>query len=189
VACDRPPPLLQQGRFQFVAGEKAMDQLFAIDWRSVVVPQHSLLEAVVRGTLIFLAIFVMLRMVLRRQVGAIGTTDVLVIVLIAEVSGNGIAPNEQSVLEAVILVATILFWSFVIEWLQWRFPAFERLVREPKLKLIDNGRMLRRNMRREFVTPEELMAQLREQGLEDCAAVEAAYLEADGSISVIQKGR
>ena len=166
-----------------------MDQLFAIDWRSVFVPQHSLLEAVIRGTLIYLAIFVMLRIVLRRQVGAIGTSDVLVIVLIAEVSGNGIAPNEQSVVESVALVATILFWSYVIEWLQWRFPVFERLTREPKLKLIDNGRMLRRNMRREFVTPEELMAQLREEGLEDCVDVKVAYLEADGKISVIKKGR
>ena len=166
-----------------------MDQLFAIDWRSVFVPQHSLLEAVIRGTLIYLAIFVMLRIVLRRQVGAIGTTDVLVIVLIAEVSGNGIAPNEQSVVEAVVLVATILFWSYVIEWLQWRFPVFERLTREPKLKLIDNGRMLRKNMRREFITSEELMAQLREEGLEDCMDVKVAYLEADGNISVIKNGR
>jgi len=166
-----------------------MDQLFAIDWRSVFVPQHSLLEAVIRGTLIYLAIFVMLRIVLRRQVGAIGTSDVLVIVLIAEVSGNGIAPNEQSVVEAVVLVATILFWSYVIEWLQWRFPVFERLTREPKLKLIDNGRMLRKNMRREFITSEELMAQLREEGLEDCMDVKVAYLEADGNISVIKNGR
>ena len=124
---------------------------------------------------------------LRRQAGGIGTSDVLVIVLIAEVAGNGIAPNDESVVEGVLLVGTILFWSYVVEWLQYRFPAFERLVRQPKLKLIENGRMLRRNMRREFVTTEELMAQLREDGLEDCANVKAAYMEDDGSISIIEK--
>lgn len=111
----------------------------------------------------------------------------MVIVLIAEVSGNGIAPSEQSVVEGILLVGTILFWSYVTEWLQYRFPAFERLVREPKLKLIENGRMLRRNMRKEFVTAEELMAQLREQGLVNCAEVNAAYMEADGTISVIKE--
>lgn len=47
--------------------------------------------------------------------------------------------------------------------------------------------MLRRNMRKEFVTTEELMAQLRENGLEDCADAKAAYMEADGSISIIKK--
>lgn len=61
------------------------------------------------------------------------------------------------------------------------------LIREPKLKLIQNGRMLRRNMRAELVTAEELMAQLRERGLEDCKNVAAAYMEADGRISVIEK--
>jgi uncharacterized membrane protein YcaP (DUF421 family) len=164
-----------------------MDALLQIDWKAVFVPQHSLLELILRGSLMFLAIFVLLRIMLRRQVGGIGTSDVLVIVLIAEVAGNGIAPSEQSVMEGLVLVGTILFWSYATEWLQYRFPAFERLVREPKLQLIKDGRMLRRNMRKEFVTAEELMTQLRENGLEDCANVKAAYIEADGNISIIKK--
>lgn len=158
-----------------------------LDWTAMFAPQRSLLELVLRGTIMYLLIFAMLRLVLRRQVGGIGTSDVLVIVLIAEISGNSIAPSEQSLVEGVVLVATILGWSYATEWLQYRVPAFGRLVREPKLKLIENGRMLHRNMRQEFVTPEELMAQLREAGLEDCAQVKAAYMEADGSISVIKK--
>lgn len=164
-----------------------MDVLLTIDWKGVFVPQHSLLELVLRGSLMYLAIFVLLQIMLRRQAGGIGTSDVLVIVLIAEVAGNGIAPNNKSVVEGVVLVGTILVWSYITEWLQYRFPAFERLVRQPKLKLIENGQMLRRNMRKEFVTTEELMAQLREDGLEDCASVTAAYMEDDGSISIIKK--
>lgn len=58
---------------------------------------------------------------------------------------------------------------------------------DPKLKLIENGRMLRRNMREEFVSVEELMAELRAQGLEDCRDVKAAYMEANGNISVIPR--
>jgi uncharacterized membrane protein YcaP (DUF421 family) len=157
-----------------------------IDWSAVFVPKHSLLELVLRGTIMYLLIFAMLRIVLRRQIGGIGTSDILVIVLISEISGNGISPAEQSVVEGAILVATILFWSYTIEWLQYRVPAFERLVREPKLKLIENGRLLRQNMRRELVTLDELMAQLRENGLEDCADVKAAYMEANGCISIIK---
>lgn len=111
----------------------------------------------------YLGILAMLRLVLRRQVGGIGTADVLVVVLIAEAAGNSIAPQEQSVVEGVLLVVTILFWSYLIEWRQFRFPGFQRLVRDPKLKLIENGRMLRRNMRREFVTFEELMAHVRKK--------------------------
>ena len=157
-----------------------------IDWAAIFALHTSVPELVLRASIMYLMILVMLRLVLRRQVGGIGTADILVIVLISEVSGNGISPSEQSVVEGGILVATILFWSFVTEWLQYRFPAFERLVRDPKLKLIENGRLLRRNMRKEFVTLDELMAQLRENGLEDCTDVKAAYMEATGCISIIK---
>jgi len=163
-----------------------MDALWSIDWRTMLVPEHSVLDLFLRGTVMYLAIFVLLRLVLRRQVGDIGTSDVLVIVLLAEVSGNAMAANAASLPEGVVLVGTVLLWSYLIEWVQFRFPAFERLIREPKLKLIDNGRLLRRNMRTELVTVEELMAQLREQGIEDRAEVKAAYLEADGQISIIR---
>lgn len=164
-----------------------MDWLWNVDWEGFFVPKHALLELFLRGTVMYLVIFVMLRLVVRRQVGGIGMTDVLVIVLIAEVAGNGISENFQSVGESTLLVATVLFWSTLIEWLQSRYPAFERLARDPKLKLIENGRMLRLNMRKEFVSVEELMAQLREKGLEDCSDVKAAYMEADGMISIIRR--
>ena len=164
-----------------------MDWLWKVDWAGIFEPKHALLELFLRGTILYLVIFVMLRLVVRRQVGGIGMTDVLVIVLIAEVVGNGISDNFQSIGESVVLVGTVLFWSTLIEWLQSRYPAFERLVRDPKLKLIENGRMLRKNMREEFVSVEELMAQLREQGLEDCRDVKAAYMEADGNISIIRR--
>jgi len=160
-----------------------------VDRAAIFVPQHPLPEFVLRGTIMYLLIFVTLRIVLRRQVGGIGTSDVLVIVLISEVSGNGTSPSEQSVVEGGILVATILFWSYAIEWLHYRSPAFERPMRAPRLKLIENGRLLRRNMRKELVTLDELMAQVRENGLEDCAEVKAAYMEANGYISIIKAER
>lgn len=165
-----------------------MDWLWLVDWRGMFEPQHSLLELVLRGTIMYLVIFVLLRLVLRRQVGGIGTSDILVIVLVAEVAGKGMAAEYKSIPEGAVLVGTVLCWSYFIEWLQFRFPAFERFVRDPKLKLIENGRMLRRNMRAEFVTTEELFAQLRERGLEDCKEVKAAYMEADGRISIIRRG-
>ena len=129
-----------------------MDQLLKVDWQAIFSPQHSLLELFLRGTIMYLVIFVLLRIVVRRQTGGISMADILVIVLIAEVAGNGISDNFQSVVESTVLVGTVLFWSTLIEWLQSRYPAFERLVRDPKLKLVENGRMLRKNMREEFVS-------------------------------------
>ncbi len=48
--------------------------------------------------------------------------------------------------------------------------------------------MLLRNMRREMITKEELLSQIREQGLEGVDKVKSAYLEGNGEISVIKQG-
>lgn len=164
-----------------------MDKLWTVDWQAMFVPQGSLVELVLRGTIMYLAIFVLLRVVLKRQVGGIGTSDVLVVVLLAEVAGKGFGNDYKSVVEGMALVGTVLFWSYAVDWLQFRFPAVERLVREPKLKLVENGRLLRRNMATELVTVEELMTQLREKGVEKLADVKAAFMEADGRISIVPR--
>jgi len=164
-----------------------VEKLWTIDWNAVFVPQVSLLELVLRGTIMYLAIFALLRVVPKRQVGGISPSDILVVVLLAEAAGNAFGSDYKSVVEGAVLVATVLFWSLALDWLQHRFPAIERVVREPKLKLVENGRLLRRNMRSELVTVEELMAQLRERGIENASDVRAAYIEADGHISVIAK--
>ncbi len=157
-----------------------------IDWPGIFIPTTSLLELVVRATIMYFIVFGLLRLVLKRQAGGIGTTDVLVVVLLAEVAGNGFAAEYKSVVEGTVLVGTILFWTYVLEWAGHQFPAFERLLRAPTVVLVENGKILHKNLRAEFVTKEELMAQLREKGVEDCAHVKRACMEADGMISVIK---
>ena len=157
-----------------------------VDWAGIFTPTTSLLELVVRATIMYFIVFGLLRLVLKRQAGGIGTTDVLVVVLLAEVAGNGFAAEYKSVIEGAFLVATILGWTYLLEWAGHRYPAFERILRAPTVVLIENGKILRKNMKAEFVTKEELMAQLREHGVEDCALVKRACMEADGEISVIK---
>jgi uncharacterized membrane protein YcaP (DUF421 family) len=141
---------------------------------------------VVRGTIMYLVLFALLRFVLKRQSGGLGITDVLVIVLIADAAQNGMASEYRSVTEGIMLVATIIFWSYALDWLGYHFPPFQHLLRPPPLLLVKNGKMLRRNMRQELVTPDELMTQLREEGIKDLGDVHRAFMEADGSISVIK---
>jgi len=169
--------------------EVTMGDLFwKIDWDGLFTPTMSLLELALRGAIMYFVLFGLLRLVLKRQTGGLGTVDVLVIVLLAEVAGNGFAAQYKSVLEGAILVGTILFWSYMLEWTSHRFPAFRRILHAPTLILIENGKLLRKNMRAELITMDELMAQLREKGIEDCAQVKLACMEADGMISVIKRG-
>ena len=161
-----------------------MDQLFHVDWNSIFVPTVSLAEMFVRGTLTYLLLFLILRF-LRRETGAIGIADVLLIVIIADAAQNAMAGEYKSITEGAVLVLTIAFWDYALDWLSYRVPIIRRIVRPTPLLLIKNGRMIKRNMRQEMITEEELLSQLREQGVESVSQVKKCYLEGDGHISII----
>jgi uncharacterized membrane protein YcaP (DUF421 family) len=164
-----------------------MESLFTVDWHAMLVPSSSLLEIVLRGTATYLALFVLLRLVLKRQSGAIGIADLLVVVMIADAAQNGMAGDYKSITEGLLLVGTILFWNVALNWLGYHFAFVEKLTHPAPLPLIQDGRFLRANMRQELISHAELMSQLREQGIEDPAEVARASIEGDGSISIIRR--
>jgi uncharacterized membrane protein YcaP (DUF421 family) len=163
-----------------------MDRLFSIDWSQLVIPTHSIAEMVIRGTLMYLGLFLLMRVTMKRQAGSFSMADILLIVLIADAAQNGFANEYRSITEGLVLVATIIFWDIAIDWLGQRSRNFARFVSPPPLLLVRDGHMLRANMRQEFITPEEMMSHLRQQGIQKLAEVKRAYMEPDGQISVIK---
>lgn len=162
-----------------------MDKIFVIDWSAIFIPSGSLLEIFVRGTLIYFICFVFLRIV-RRGVGEIGITDVLIIVLIADAAQNGMSSDYKSVTEGFVLISTLVFWDYLFDYLALKSKFIQHLTRPPKIALVKDGKILRKNMQKELITKEELLSQLRLQGVEDVAEVKECYLEGEGSISVIK---
>jgi uncharacterized membrane protein YcaP (DUF421 family) len=132
---------------------------------------------------------IVLRFFLKRQAGALGISDLLVVVLLADAAQNAMGADYRSAPEGAALILTIVFWDYALDWLAFRFPAFERVVRPRPLLLIRNGRLQRRNIAREKVTDEELESQLRHHGLDSPAEVREAFMEADGRLSVVKRAK
>ncbi len=163
-----------------------MDKLFYINWQEMFVPSISVAELVIRASLVYLALFSVLRLLPSRQLGTLGIADLLVVVLFAEAAQNAMASNYTSITEGAILVGTVIFWSYFLNWLGYKFSWFQRFLNPPPLLLVKNGRLINRHMEKELITEEELMSQLRQQGVESLKDVKKAFMEADGSISVIR---
>jgi uncharacterized membrane protein YcaP (DUF421 family) len=158
-----------------------------IDWNALLVPSVHLGEIFLRGTVIYLFIFFALRM-LRREAGSIGISDLLVIVLIADAAQNAMASEYHSLTEGLVLVSTILFWNYSLDALAYRFPRIRWIFRPPPLPLVRNGRLQRQNLRKLMITEDDLMAELREHGVEGPEQVKLCFLEGDGQISVLKTG-
>lgn len=154
-----------------------------VDWANVFLLDTPILQIVVRGSLMYLVLFWLLRFVLKRVAGTIGMADLLMVVLIADVAQNGLADDYTSATDGIILVMTIVFWNYTLDWVGYRF---QRFFHPPPLPLVQDGQLLVSNMRRELITRGELMSQLREQGVADLSQVKRAYIEGDGRISVVR---
>jgi uncharacterized membrane protein YcaP (DUF421 family) len=164
-----------------------MHPILEIDWHGLLVPTVSLLELVLRGSAMYLGILVLMR-VLRREAGALSTTDLLVVVLVADAAQNAMASEYHSVPEGAVLVATIFGWNYLLDWLAFRYPWIHSLLQPAPLLLVKDGRVQRRNLRSEMLTLDDLKEQLREQGVAELTQVKECFLEADGRLSVIKQG-
>jgi uncharacterized membrane protein YcaP (DUF421 family) len=150
-------------------------------------PELPIWEVALRGTVGWLALVVLVRIVPKRNAGAISPNDMLVLVVIGSFTADAIMAGSTSAGDLFSMTLVVLLWGYVLDALELRFPALRPLMRHRTTPLIENGRMLRRNMRREMVTEEELMATLRKQGIAGPSEVARACLEADGEISVLKR--
>ncbi|SFU56095.1 DUF421 domain-containing protein [Nitrosospira multiformis] len=157
-----------------------------IDWLRLFGFSVNPAEIILRGTVIYWFIFLLFRLVLHRDVGAIAIADVMLLVLIADAASNGMSGNYDSITDGCLLIATLAGWNYLLDLLSFHFPSIRRIVQLPPLALIQNGKIQRKAMRRELITTEELKSKLREQGIEDFSEVKMAHLEEDGEISILR---
>ncbi len=149
------------------------------------VPSGNLLELVVRGSIMYLLLLTGLRL-FRREPGSLSTPDLLVVVIIADAAQNGMSGEYRSITEGAVLVATVFGWNYLLDWLAYRFPWMHRLLHPHPLLLIQNGRVVQRNLKAELLTREDLLEQLRQQGVDRVDQVRRCYVESDGHLSVLR---
>jgi uncharacterized membrane protein YcaP (DUF421 family) len=161
----------------------------SIDWPTLFQFSVSPFELMLRGSLIYLFLFIIFRFVMRRDAGSFATADILILVIIADASQNGMAGEYKSVSDGFVLIATLIGWNILLDWLAYRFPVMRRIIQSPERLLVRDGQLVQSNMRHEFISVDELMSTLREQGIANLHEVKAAYIERSGQVSVIKQRR
>ncbi|MHB1456122.1 MAG: DUF421 domain-containing protein [Armatimonadota bacterium] len=139
---------------------------------------------IVRGTLVYGAVLLLLRLGGKREVGQMGTGEFVAILLISNAVQNSMNGGDNSITGGLILAVVIIAWSTLIAYITYRSKkAADIIVGSPTL-LIHNGKILDQNLRKELLSHDELKAILRRQGIHDISDIHAAILESDGDVSV-----
>lgn len=161
--------------------------MFEVDWYQLFVPSGSLAEILIRGTLIYVALFVVMRFLPRRTIGQTSASDILIIVLIADAVQNGMSGEYRSVTEALLLAGVIIGWAVAIDWLDHRFPHWY-VSSGKELALIEDGKLVRENMDRHLITEDEVLSYLRQHGLDSPKTVKKGFIEGDGHFTLLLRG-
>ena len=148
--------------------------------------QAGFAEMIIRGTTMYWVLYGLLRVSGRRDLGSLGMADMLVLVLVADAAGNAMSGDSYSMGDGIIVVATIVGWSYLLDRAGYYIPALRRLLEPQRVCLVKDGRMQISGLRREHVSRSELMEQLRLKGISDLGTVRRAYLESTGEFSVIR---
>jgi uncharacterized membrane protein YcaP (DUF421 family) len=164
-----------------------VEQLFKIDVAELFVPKLSLAEVLIRGFLAYAGLTLLLRIIPKRQVSRTSVGDILFVVLVGGIAVEALVKHAESLPDFLLLLLTVMLLSYASDRLAFRYRSFRRLVHEPPTCLIRDGKVLEENLRRELMSEEDLMRQLRRQDVDDPSKVKEAQLEGDGEISVVTR--
>lgn len=151
------------------------------------IPEIPVLEKILRPAVIYFFLVIAFRLFGKRQVGELTPFDLIVLLIISNIVQNGMIGADNSVGGALIGASTVLFINYVLIELTYRSKKIRRVLEDSPTILIHNGAILRRNLDKERVTPEELQAALRKHGVLEPSQVRYAILEEGGDISVVPK--
>lgn len=157
------------------------------DWVDFFIPSVNLGELFLRGTVTYVGLMLLLRVVGRREAGGLGLTDLLVILLIVDAASIGMTGEAGTLGDSFVLVITVLLWSVVFDALTYRWPRLGSILKAPPRQLIEDGELNHRAMRRELMSRAEVESQLRLHGIEDLSNVHRAHIEPNGMVSVTMR--
>ncbi|WP_332814813.1 DUF421 domain-containing protein [Ramlibacter sp.] len=143
-------------------------------------------EFMVRGLVIYTALLLLVRLSGKRTVGQFTPFDLVVVLLLSEAVSNGLSGGDESVTGGLIVAATLVGLNFALGWLTSHYEPVEKAVEGREVLIGRNGELYEQVLLRQRVSPADVHKVLREN---DCPLEEmrCAFLEADGSISIIKR--
>lgn len=161
-------------------------ELLPDDWSSIFALETPLVELLARGTMLYFGLVILVRLMPRRTGGELAMMDLIFVLLIAEAASHALG-DFTSIADGLATIVTLMAWNWLVNAVSYRVPAIERIVSAPSIEVVRNGKLVRQNMRHEYLSEAELMSHLRTEGIDSLDDVRSARVESDGRISVLKR--
>ncbi len=145
------------------------------------------MDIVLRATAIFILLFVVLRVLGKRQLGQMTPFEFVALVVLGDFVQQAITHNDFSITAGVLAVSTFGFWSLVLGWVSYRSTTMRRLLEGQPRILIQDGKLLDEVLERDKITEAEVLSEMRLAGIGQLGEVQWGILEPSGKISFLKR--
>lgn len=145
------------------------------------------MDLVIRAAVAFLFVYLLTRIIGRRELSSMQPFDLIMLVMIGDLVQQGVTQNDFSVTGALLVGSTITLLTVAVSYANFRFPRLRPALDGDPVIVVEDGKPIERNLRRNRITLEELAAAARQSQLDSLDDVRWAVLETNGRISFIPK--
>jgi len=145
------------------------------------------MDIVVRALVAFCFVFLLTRLIGRRELSSMQPFDLMLLIVVGDLIQQGVTQNDLSVTGITLAVGVFGLMTLAASYLGFRFPRVRPLLEPEPLILIEDGKLIEKNLRKERLTPQEIAGEARLQQIDSLDNVKWAVLESGGRISFIPK--
>ena len=143
------------------------------------------MDLVIRATVVFFFIYLVTRVVGKRELSSMEPFDLILLIVTGDLVQQAITQSDYSVTGALTVISTIALLTVFVSWVNWRFCRMRSVLEGQPVVLVENGKMIEPNMKRERITVEDIESEGRQQQITDIGDIRWALLETNGRISII----
>ncbi len=145
------------------------------------------MDIALRAIALYVFVVFVMRMIGRRELSTLTPFDLVLLIVLGDAIQQGLTQDDYSITGAVVAVSTLAIMQVITSYISYRVKPFRKILKGEPIILIEDGKLLNQNLRRERITADDVAEEMRTQQIAAIDQVQWAILESNGTISFIQK--
>jgi uncharacterized membrane protein YcaP (DUF421 family) len=145
------------------------------------------MDIVLRAVVLYLFMVFLMRVIGRRELSTLSAVDLVLLIVLGDLIQQGLTQDDYSVTGAIIALSTIAAMQVLVSYLSFRSRRVRKVLEGHPIVVIQDGKLLEQNLRRQRMTPDELAEEMRMQSIANFEDVQWGILESNGSVSFVKK--
>ena len=145
------------------------------------------MDLAVRAIVLYAVIMFIMRVIGRRELTQLAPMDLILLIVIGDAVQQGLTQDDYSMTGAIIVIGTLAVLQVGTSYVAFRSKRVRKILEGDPIIVIEDGKLIDRNLRRERLSAEEVAEEMRQQQIAAFEDVQWGIVESNGQLSFIKK--